>query len=272
MIQQYIQILHNNEKISDDTIELYGRLERCVIKNGVRERPMLLTYRPHKNPSIGEVPTSFVLGKEALISLSNSYTLTDILVNVISLDPVTIKERLDLVQSKQLDHLLILFTKELVPVETGDVEGILKLLQIHHIESFYRFQLVSRIFQDMAGPNNFNKRLDFFTQDQWGDLKRIKNCMWLPSEIHQKHPECGCEHYSFEYYCRKFDIASDDERILETRRMLYIMLGCNEFYGFDGYTWDKDGNRLGKEYLAINQKIEDPIFSIFLSDIARFQI
>jgi len=97
--------------------------------------------------------------------------------------------------------------------------------------------------------------------------------MWIPEGVHCQHPECGCEHYSMEVYCRKFDAAADnDERILETRKMLYIMLGCNEFYGFDGYTWDNNGNQLGEEYLAINRKIEDPIVTIFLSTIERFQV
>jgi len=235
---------------------LYGRVERCVIneETGEREVPLMLTYRPHKYEHVPDVPTSFLLSSEALLALAQCDTIEEVLRDVVSLEEQTINDRLRLIEQGKLDHMLIVFSPEEVmrdvgaPFVLGDIDGLLVLTHHLHPEAAKRLQAVCGNFRSIVGSEDvfFQRRIDMLPEHEWRRLDRAKSCMWLrhfPNDKNHAYPSCGCEHYSFDLYCDKFDAAaaaggvgdsggeSIHECVLETRRMLFMMFGCNKYYG-----------------------------------------
>lgn len=130
-----------------------------------------------------------------------------------------------------------------------------------------------------------------------------RDCLWLPSGIHLSYPACGCQFYDFDVYCDKFDEIFQEcvtecgifleahpdgsgvtevaipnlKALLETRKMMLIMLGCNTLYGMDGYIYEANGTKQDTEYLAVNQPLDalnsegkPAFYAEFLSTIPRF--
>jgi hypothetical protein len=291
----FVDLIKHGAQISRDvkeSIRIYGRIERCVInQEGVKEVPLRLTYRPHRHAHIMDPPCSFVASSDALSRFVECPSLRSVL-ETISLDTDTIRRRLTDVKEKRLDHMIILFSPSDVPVALADLDGIHSLLVSVHPQAAERFQKVIPIFKSYyVGADNFQRRLEMFSSDDWATYKGLRDCMWLPNGIHLEHPVCGCQHYDFEKYCTEFDKLHNEEitpirnssevpnleAVLETRKMMNIMFDCNRFYGMDGYTYHAHGSRLDKEFMALNQPLDavnaygHKIFHCrFLSEVQRF--
>jgi hypothetical protein len=70
---------------------------------------------------------------------------------------------------------------------------------------------------------------------------------------------------TFEDYCHRFDqlyreqtvLDRDDrELIVLTRKMIYLLINGNEYFGFDGFTYNgHNGQRTGEEFLVVNRPV-----------------
>ena len=94
--------------------------------------------------------------------------------------------------------------------------------------------------------------------------------MFIGLEEHE-FPSCGCGTVSLDSYCEDFDNSSseldgidestpDEKRfsagpILATRRMMHVLIGCNQHYGYDGHIYDDEGHDIGEECLTLNQTL-----------------
>lgn len=308
--------LNKVDDVSRRSFNLFGRIERCVIRkppdgSTVVELPTHMTYRPHRHPHVPMDVTSFVTSSEGLTLLLECESLTEVLERVISLEAITILHRQELVRRGELDHLLIIFSPNDVMTVPATIEGIQSLLDNVHPEAAKRFRKVAPYYiHNLAGPENFHKRLSLFTAAEWDELRRLKDCMWLPSGQHLQYTSCGCRHTSFDSFCQRFDelfvepvlnsidaigvatVAEGKEKeqwdlsfglnleaVREARRMLYIMFSCNRLFGMDGFTYDADGKRVCEEFLALNQPLDsvshrgDRVFgTLLLSEIDRFRL
>lgn len=281
-LEEYVQIVvdGSSRKVIDfDKDQLYGRLDRVVIQEGRRLFPQLLTSRPTKSVDF-EMPLSFVMGPSLLSNIPSSPSLEHFLANVIGLEEATIKQRLELIQQGNLDHVLMIFSSRSIPVQQATISGLEILLRQIHSAAADRFSKVSLYFEELSGPDNFQKRLDKYSS-MWDTWFTCSNCMWLGT--HTDYPSCGCRHASFDSYCVIFDEVYDENNIedaaLVSREMMYLMLSCNKYFGMDGFVYDNVGKRVGPEYLAINVPInsldeyENPIVTkVFLSEIDRFNV
>lgn len=159
------------------------------------------------------------------------------------------------------------------------LEGMHSMLQELHPDTAIRFQVLIPLFQELfVGAEKFQFRKEYFAA-HWEDWKIAGDCMWNS----QHHPCARCECiYSFDQYCLEYDtillstqdalsitenisqpkkdltsiILSADiqqELILVTRKMMWLLLGCNTCFGMDGYTYNTQGKRTGQEYYALNQ-------------------
>jgi hypothetical protein len=159
--------------------------------------------------------------------------------------------------------------------------------------------MMADVFQDLAGPGNFSRRIELF-EDYWSEWHKLSSCMWLDAcrsgsggggrggsgggGAERGERGCRCEHISFDSYCRAFDELSpqrerERERLVLTRQMLHVLCSCNQLFGFDGFTYDPLGQRVGEEFIAVNQPIPAPvsdqspsIATVFLSQIDRFAL
>jgi hypothetical protein len=154
-----------------------------------------------------------------------------------------------------------------------------------HTGTAKRFEQMLPEITKLKGKDNFLKRQEMFSA-HWNDWYNNAQCQWLGA--HANYPTCGCPLFSFDRYCEDFDTASATggtfEKLLVTRKMMYIMLSCNQYFGMDGIIYSADGIAVGPEYLAINtavctsntefnEKIVDKnskIEFIYISEIPRF--
>jgi hypothetical protein len=59
--------------------------------------------------------------------------------------------------------------------------------------------------------------------------------------------------------------------------MMYLLVGCNKYFGMDGWTYDSAGGRVGEEFIARNTPLQargssgEPLVSVLdLSQVDRF--
>lgn len=253
----------------------------------------MLSDRPTKTVDF-ELPFSFVMGPHQISQIAYFNSLGSILSDLICLDSEVIATRLEKVKAKQLDHALMLFTAENIPVKTASIDGIRELLLTEFPDVATRFERVFSQMKGLGGADNFQARIDRFSA-YWEEWRIIRECTWIAhsescSKSIDSSAQCICNNYSFARYCTEIDTIyaietdpeslvnhSDDsykaeQALIMTRKMLCVMFGCNQFYGFDGYTYDSHGKVTGEEFLAANRKLNDEILCVFLSDIERFQL
>lgn len=271
----------------------YGRLDRMILNpDGSKIVPTMLTTRPTKNVPF-EVPFSFVMGPSQLDKLFLCDSIEDILRNVISLESSSIQSRLRLIQEKKLDHVLMIFSSTSLPCHVATLDGIYQLLCSSHQETAKRFHRMLPKLNEFVGCENFHKRIIQFS-DYWNQWSIIRSCMWIGNE---HEIPCQCNYYNFDKFCQEFDLIEkqleyernlnpnheliqsfERELLVITRKLMFILLSCNEYFGMDGFTYDVNGNCVGEEFLAINAPInisenqEDSIFCVYLSEIDRFQL
>ena len=298
-----------HEVYPKDQFNLYGRLDRCnVYTNDIGEKvtikPSYMTTRPDKRVSF-EYPFCFVMSPSLLSKIPESPSLFHFLNSIIALESKVINDRFDLIRKGKLDHVLMIFSpSETIPVVPANIEGIHLLLCKVHPEAARRFLKVMPFLEDLSGPANFQRRIDLF-QSFWDDWHSAHVCMWFGECAYAPPSSSTCPHcsfFTFDEYCTKFDalepdIETDndskkqdpvgvsgqvDARLLLTREMMYKLLSCNRYFGFDGYTYDNSGNKLGEEFLTINRKIDgdgeaDPtapnaVHSVLLSEFEKFHL
>lgn len=240
--------------------------------------PNMLSTRPTRSVPY-EKPFSFVMGPELLSKIPKCQSLSEVLSSVLALSDYTVNNRINLTKSGELDHFLLLFSSDSIAVQPATLEGINLLLKEEHSETARRVSQVLPRLDLLRGPDNFQKRIDAFSQ-HWDNWNEEVACMWVGKDSHRDKNSgqlvCNCRYVSFESYCREFDEAEGDadKQLLLTREMLVKLLGCNELCGFDGITYDKHGHPGDKEYLAKNVNIEqnDRVSKILLSSIDRFKV
>ena len=220
-----------------------------------------------------EKPFSFFMGPESLLQLSTCRDLGDLLSKVISLDDDTVRRRLQLVKVGRLDHTLILCSPSFdgVFLLKADIDGIQSLLARVHPGAAERFSRVSNQFRRLVGQlkTDFQHRIDVFS-NHWDSWRKLDSCMW----IQRGGSDCGSDKFvSFDSYCEEFDeciseLETIDEDtpdivrfgtgpILCTRRMMYTLIGCNKYFGYDGFTYDDHGRSVGEEFLTINAPLPE---------------
>jgi hypothetical protein len=160
--EAFFELINRRNNISsadDRQYRLFGRIERCVInEQGIREVPLQLTYRPHRHAHVMDPPCSFVAGSEALARLAGCNSLRDLLESI-ALDPDVVRRRLKAVHNGILDHLLILFSSEDVPVVPADLDGILSLLALFHAGAYERFsKMVPLLKLHFVGPSKIYRQ------------------------------------------------------------------------------------------------------------------
>jgi hypothetical protein len=259
--------------------EIFGRVERCVINEGRREVPEMISFRPHRRQGMDPPASSFVLSSEAMISLIKAKSIREVLSNVVSLCSRTVDERILEIRENKLDHVLIVFSSTEVSTELADLNGLIKIVQSVHTAAAERFANVADRFRSLIGNSldQFILRRNLLSDEEWERLRVIKGCLYLGT--HDLYPRCGCSIYSFDTYCSAFDSAAShsdlrkDEKVLETRRMMFMLLGCNDKYGFDGFSYGDDGQQLDREYITLNGTIlgESKYHTFLLSDVERFR-
>jgi hypothetical protein len=280
----------------NETSLYYGRIDRVIINSdGTKVLPTMLTTRPTKRVPF-EVPVSFVMGPTQLNNVFQCHTLEQILSDVISLDSSVIQHRLELMQQKKLDLVLMIFSSQQIPCQPATLTGIIELLySLQQEGTAQRYQKILPQLQNLIGQENFHKRIELFAS-QWNEWKLIRDSMWGINP-----PEGDSQCFTFEQYCQEFDfierqilekqkLATEEERIQNekvihdlghdlltlTRKLMFVLLSCNQYFGMDGFTYDQHGNRVGEEFLALNSPIvvdesaDNPISCIFLSEIKRF--
>ncbi len=60
--------------------------------------------------------------------------------------------------------------------------------------------------------------------------------------------------------------------MLVTRKMMYLMLGFNKYFGMDGFTYTNSGLKVGEEFICKNMDIGHSSTNIsvkFISEISR---
>ena len=149
----------------------------------------------------------------------------------------------------------------MIEIRPGTIKGLCELLSFVHKDAAERMSLVAPWFeQELPGESKFDYRLNYF-QDYWKEWKHIAECMWH-GRCFKPHPDCGCQYMTFDDYCHCFDSVYDcsnpfkHEVIVLTRKMMYLMINCNEYFGFDGYTYNgHSGKRTGEEFLVVNRPV-----------------
>lgn len=251
--------------------------------------PKLLSDRPTKTV-LFELPFSFVMGPEQIAQIAYKESLESLLSELICLEPDVVKDRLDRVRANKLDHALLLFDADSVPVRPASIDGVRELLHALYPDVAVRFERVFSLLQALSGGHNFQARIDKFSE-YWKEWRLMRDCTWIAHcdcciSSNNKAAgvyNCTCNSYSFAHYCADMDEAlsskssncdAEDlhQALLITRKMLFIMVGCNQYYGFDGYTYDGNGQVTGEEFLAANSKLNGNIACVFLSDVDRFQL
>jgi hypothetical protein len=283
-IEKYLSSLRTGKHNESDEnpYNIYGRVERVVINEmGEKEVPEMLTYRPRMREGVDPVHFSFVLGSEAMTSIIEKQSMEEVLSGVISLDKESVATRLSRIAEGKLDNMIIVFSPSLqVPTKLADINGLIELVENIHPDAAKRLASVSdRFRQECVGDteDKFLHRQRLLPPEEWLRLKVVKDCLYQGLHEDKEYPSCGCKRYSFDDYCIAFDLAMStngyDEAYLETRRMMYTLLHCNEFYGFDGFTYRHDGVKLDKEYMSVNRRIDNgQFFTCFFSEIERFRV
>ena len=152
------------------------------------------------------------------------------------------------------------------------------MLKIAHQPTADRFLKIIPLLKKLGGPDNFQLRIDKFDQ-YWSEWYDLTQCMWFGAH----GARCSCNHMSFDKYCDDFDKVYDpvdkEPALLLTRKMMYVMISCNKYYGMDGMIYDVNGKQVGKEYMAINSLTSvrndagmPAILIKYLSEFERFRI
>jgi hypothetical protein len=295
--RRFAHFLNSSQPLHHSSLSLtecyYGRLDRVILNpDGTKILPTMLTTRPTKNVPF-EVPFSFVMGPSELDKLFRCDSIEKILRDVISLEASSIQSRLRLIQENKLDHVLMIFSSKSLPCQPATLNGIFQLLCSSNEETAKRFYKMMPQLNDFVGPENFHKRVHQFS-DYWSQWRIIRSCMWIGDE---HETPCQCNYYSFEKFCQEFDSIENQleherstesnhditqtlerELLVVTRKLMFILLSCNEYFGMDGFIYDAKGNCVGEEFLAINTPInidenqEDSISCVFLSEIDRLKL
>lgn len=281
----YFDLVQQQLTISSSyNLDLYGRIDRVLptYSSSSSSHALYLTTRPNKKVNF-EQPLSFVMGQNLIRKIPTSSSLRNLLETVISLEESAIEDRLKLTKEKQITHNLIVFKSENIQVEKATISGILKLLGSINARTAELFKRVQPQLENLVGEgaHAFNRRISLF-EDYWDLWFRESNCQWFG--IHQNYPECGCQHLSLDEYCTAMDaspgLGLEDgaaDALVTTRKMMYILIGCNKYFGMDGFTYDSQGGRIGEEYLARNTRLDmkdahnNPLVEILdLSQVQRF--
>jgi hypothetical protein len=291
----------NPSLLNESVGSYFGRIDRVMINSdGNKILPTMLTTRPTKRVPF-DVPVSFVMGPTELNNVFQCRSLEEIMSNVISLDSSVIQMRLELIQQKKLDLVLLIFSSEHIPCQPATLNGITILLSsLQQEATAQRYQKVIPQLEKLIGPEHFQTRIELFAKE-WNDWKLIRDHMWgISPPSASSTPSCDlC--FTFEQYCEEFDLIErqileekkrstdppiNEQKILSlekdllilTRKLLFVLLSCNQYFGMDGFTYDRYGQRVGEEFIAINSPIvvdessENPISCIFLSEVDRFNI
>jgi hypothetical protein len=242
-------------------------VDRAAVRHSIKDR--LFNDRPHKIVTF-EKPIAFVMHEKVLEDLCTSGSLTELL-QCISLPPLTITQRVSETKKNSLDHVLIVCSDSCLNVRQGCLDGMISLLSAtaRFKEVADRITKISSfIHENLVGCDKFQIRYDMF-KDYWKDWDKFQSCMWLNSC--KNYPLCGCKHMSPEEFIDEFDAIYDPNdkdkligAVFVTRKMMYLILGCNEFYGFDGIIYKNDGSQLGSEFLVENRRICDPSINFLL--------
>jgi hypothetical protein len=290
---RFVHLLNSSQPLHQTSSLLtecyYGRLDRVILNpDGSKILPTMLTTRPTKNVPF-EVPFSFVMGPSELDKLFLCNSIEEILRNVISAS--SIQSRLRLVMENKLDNVLMIFSSKSIPCRPATLDGIFQLLTSLHEDTAMRFRKMLPELSELVGAQYFQKRLHQFS-DFWNQWRIVRSCMWIGNE--HEIPCLQCNYYSFEKFCQEFDwtekqlenersIGSNHEIIqtlekellVVTRKLMFILLSCNEYFGMDGFIYDENGNCVGEEFIAINTPIntdENSISCVFLSEIDRLKL
>jgi hypothetical protein len=148
-------------------------------------------------------------------------------------------------------------------------------------EAAARYKSVMPQLEALVGIDKFKTRIEMF-EDYWSSWFEISNCQWHGK--HENYPACGCKHLSLSDYCNEMDAATSTTTtttarasLVATRKMMYLLVGCNKYFGMDGWTYDSTGGRIGEEFIARNTPLQargsrgEPLVSVLdLSQVDRF--
>ena len=216
------------------------------------------------------------MGPKAFSKICSCDSLFQMLTSV-GLSPITANARVEKTKIDELDHALIVVDGQHHKVQPASARGILEILYGVNIEVYKRYAKVVDYFDFLSGPDNFQTRIDHFS-DHWTEWDNIMDCMWITGNRDIKPCACRNEHASFERYILEFDAVYDIDNIssavLVTRKMMALMLGCNKFFGMDGFIYDNMGIQTGEEFMCSNLQLENnPHVAVkFVSQIKRINL
>jgi len=163
-------------------------------------------------------------------------------------------------------------------VQPATLDGIENLLSEVHSESALRFQKIRPYLQELVGQQHFQKRIDAF-EPYWEEWVTLRTAIFgsapqqlpavhIPTVNSSSSVSTGITHdnhhihqsYSFDDYCRNFDRLFEERSdikssLVETRKMMCVLLSCNQYFGMDGNIYNYNGEIVGEEYMARNTPI-----------------
>jgi len=247
-LSYFIEAIKNKTKVPNGSCEgLFGRFSFTDIdSNGF----------PKLGDSLesGKAPHFiFVMGPDALEKFPGT-PLRNLLVEVLGWGP---DESLEEAEKGKKLGTLILFDDVHCrhAAQPATLDGIIELMKSHPTYStavLERFLLHAEEFRKMAGEGCYQTRIDLFSKywTQW-DSDWCRN--WRNYERRGSPPPTPLmtpERYG--------SINVDKLTLVDSRRLLFDMFWCNQFYGFDGFTYNsKTGDRADKEYLVPNLTLEE---------------
>jgi len=139
--------------------------------------------------------------------------------------------------------------------QPATVDGIIELMKTHPKYStavLERFLLHADDFRKMAGESSFHHRINTFSK-HWTQWSSDWDWHWGGYKAEGAPPVTPLmttERYG--------SIEIDKLTLDDSRRLLNDMFWCNQYFGFDGYTYNTDtGARADKEYLVPNITFEE---------------
>lgn len=257
----------------DDSIEqheadrgyIYGRLEMLRSQH----IPCLhLTERPLRRTDSPIVPISFLLEPQLTqrlrMSLLKGNSSGKDTFSQLAQHRLGITHSFSDTDKEEMRIVLKMIDSRMCVIQPATLDGIYALLSRVHFQASECFRQSLPLLRPLVGRKRYLQRINSF-DEHWACWKKISDCMWY--NTHQHFPSCGCERYSFDQYCDEFQEAihraDETAMLVATRKMMFILINCNQFFGMDGKIYNHLGYITGDEFITLNQPVEHFNIEVF---------